>query len=147
MDRLYSVHNRVFNVIGMAGGAVIAAAVAVLTGAWPVRLVAGLIAVGLLAWAVRGGLVGVRWDDDEVVIRELSRTRRVPWRDVVDVRLRTDRRFKVTVPELRVHTDETRRGGGRVAAMALASKREETTKAHVDTLAEQWHAHVADSSG
>jgi hypothetical protein len=142
--RLYSAHNRIFNVIGLVGGAVIAAAVAVIAHSWPVRVPAGLVALGLAAWAVRGGLVGVACTEQAVVLRELSRTRRVRWDDLLEIGVRTDRHFKITSPELRIYGTGR---GRRLAAMSLASKRPDVTDRQVATLTEQWHSRVADSTG
>jgi hypothetical protein len=131
--RLRSLHNRIFNVIGLAGGAVIALLVAVLSPAWPVQVLAALIAVGLAAWAVRGARVGVECGPDGVVIRELTRTHRIRWADLELVRVRSVARFKITAPELVVSTEDEL-GSARISAMSLASKKPEVVERHVHTL-------------
>jgi hypothetical protein len=147
--RLYSAHNRIFNGLGMFGGAVVAGVVAVVTHGWLVRVVAALISLGLFAWAVRGALVGVVCTADRLVVRELTRTHTLPWGDVLGVTVRVDPRFKITAPAFMVYADEARAGrrGGRVSAMSLADKRRRVVEEYVRTLTDQWQAHVADSSG
>jgi hypothetical protein len=146
--RLHSWHNRIFNALGMLGGAIIAVVVALLVGPWWVRVLAGLVALALLAWGVRGLLVGVVCTEEQVVIRELTRTHRVPWGDVLGVVVRVDPRFKLSAPALIVYADEARRDrrGGRLAAMSLAAKHRPVVEKRVQTLTEQWEAHVADSA-
>jgi hypothetical protein len=146
--RLHSWHNRIFNALGMLGGAVIAATVALLAGAWWLRAFAGLVTLALLAWAVRGLLVGVVCTQEQVVVRELTRTHRIPWGDVLGVTTRVDPRFKLAAPALIVYADEARhdRRGGRLSAMSLAAKHRPVVDGRVRTLTEQWEAHVADSA-
>jgi hypothetical protein len=145
--RLYSIHNRVLNAVGMVGGSAVAVAVALCAGSWLVRVAALVIAAGLLAWAVRGGLVGVACTPQALVVRELSRTHRVRWDDLTDIGVRADRRFKITAPELRLYNEETSEHGRRLSAMSLADKDPGVVDRHVATLTGQWHSRVADSSG
>jgi Bacterial PH domain len=144
--RLYSLHNRIFNVIGLAGGAVIAFLVAGLNGLWPVQVLAALVTVGLGAWAVRGARVGVECGPQELVIRELSRTHRIRWADVESVRTRSVARFKITAPELVISTEKGN-GTARISAMSLAHKNPAVVKRHVDTLGDLLQAHGGTLSG
>lgn len=146
--RLHSWHNRIFNALGMLSGAVVTVVIALLAGPWWVRGLAVAATLGLLAWGVRGLLVGVVCTEKQVVIRELTRTHRVPWGDVLGVTIRVDPRFKLSAPALIVYADEARRDrrGGRLSAMSLAAKHRPVVERRVRTLTEQWEAHVADSA-
>lgn len=141
-------HNRVYNIIGMVGAAVLAGLFVVYNQHWPVKVVAALAAVGFLAWAVRGARVGVECRPDELFIREMTRTHRVPWGRVAGMSIRTDPRFKIVAPAVVLHQDEAtaNRRGGRLSAMSLADKKRPLVEARVRTLTEQWQRHVADST-
>ncbi len=143
-----SIHNRIYNVAGMVGGAVIAALFVVFAHSLVVRIVAGLIGLGLLAWAVRGARVGIECEPEQLVIREMTRTHRVPWDEVLGVTTRYDPRFKILAPAVMVYADEAHGGrrGGRLSAMSVADKKRPLIEGRVRTLTEQWRAHVADSS-
>jgi hypothetical protein len=144
--RLRSLHNRVFNVLGMAGGALVAALIAVAAPGWPVRVVAALAALALAGWAVRGARVGVVCAPEHLVVRELTRTRRVPWGDVLDVSVRSVPRFKIFAPELHVAVADPGPSGGRLSVMSLADKQRPVVERRVATLTDTWQARVADSA-
>ncbi len=138
---VHSPHNRFYSALGMALGAGACALVWVRTESLWWRFVAVLVGLGLAAWAIRGGRIGVVCTRERVLIRELTRSRRLDWAQVQSVTVRANRR-RMAAPVF-VLNDFDQRGRTRVPAMCLVSKKQ----AVAQRWAEQLEAHRARVAG
>jgi len=136
-------HNRIFSAVGMALGAAFCAQLAVRLHAPGWRVAALVAALGLAAWTVRAALIGVVCTGEHLLIRDLSRSRRLSWSQVQSVIYRANARHYGSPVFVLVDFDA--RGRTRVPAMCLVSKDPATTRAWVEQL-EELRTRVAHSS-
>jgi hypothetical protein len=150
MDRRATLRSPLWNTVSavmvtvMAGGCVALAMVGSVPGLIRVLMVA--LALSLLVGAGRVLTVGVLATPDTLVVRELFRTRRVPWDAVRSVRLVSyypqtfgAPSLSTPMPELRYVDAHGRRRTIRVAA--LGARRTAAAQRNVDKLRELIRTH------